>query len=1793
MSADLSLLEQVEFKFALADSNEKLQICVNQFLAAMLLKLDSEDQAVRDKVIVIVDHLKARLNDSVTLPLGQLVQLYAKGRSLLLKSISLLFVDIGWNRVPDMALKQKLLPMLVSGLSSVDISLLNRLFRIVVLHTLCSDSYVELLALFEGDHAVGVNDLELLFKWQIMFIMYYKVRVPSIQQMTLNPSMRGLLNSQGQQLEISRQPDGLTKGDVDLITDGGSNGIDQSYQHLTTLKMNFLSNVFKIQFQDGENDNAMMNEKLLLAQQMNYVIAVIGSIDGNHEIQAKCEDYRKRNLSRLKSYSVVNGQMLSLCAQRPQGVEEAFCRISNQLFVKLMNELCRFQIAQEQYPLAVNVIQMLVDDGLMRDNQKGAQSIVAFTRHFVSCCDDSAVLQSIYQMAMRILQDDSAAVKEDLLGFAFQIIAQIGSLGSSTSLLDSKSIQDFIQLCFDRLGDANKDLKQQIMLSISQISEIIGDSLELQEIVSIKYCMSENQDVRLCAFRLAERLFEDTSEKKYLLGVAGTADDNTEIVKISQHFLNFTLNIKCDVPSVLKVLSQIYCNDELTTQGIGQGINETVKHRAVGQSSLMVTWFLLYMIDKKVVMNQRLFGQEGVLLEDLSLSTLWSNEQDIQRLRSLVNSNQNPTIQQQFQNVLDLVSKILASIDERHSGTAVIAVLDCFLLLLQLCNGKPLPMPIEIVDTLLNVERKFKSNALICTKLSQCVAYIVAVQGIDYFQSMSNNAQVSEKTQVFTLRNFAYLYGVDQLSVKYGQVLQSTVKRLTGNVKSLDSADDIILLAEFWRYGIDEDDIATVNETVDAILSQLKVSTNVALLNAQFDLLLSVCLIRSDVALKVVEETLKIVSQWNKDDDLLYKWSCVMITALFGQQSRQVQQYLIYCNEMGDALIPKSWRGENEDGEAVKSQVVKILDQHITSESSPAAIKRPMLIFMLAFARFAPRQILYELSIELLQSLLHLGCIRDLADLSLLGIALLHANVMDSSAQSDLLGQIQNLLTKTADHSSPLVSKLSKFELKTSSLMVIRELLQFSLDVQASNLFFDLAALSSDPLSLQSNLSSSLLVGQMLNQSRMRLLSNQSQLVPKLYCMSFDANNLVKQAMKRLWNNLFESKQKITQQYFSDVVKFVVHGLQSDSWRQREASAYAVQDLLMMHSVDSFSPYLNQIWSRCLVSLEDDKESVRVAAFGILKCLLNVCVKQICDEAVSLSEKQRLINLLLPFLLKALAHNYSADAQKVCLDALRQLCKQVSPLLSQYCAEIIYLLVSKLTELEPQQVNYLSFHTEKYGITEQQLNQARSSAVKQSSLMDIIEQCAAGALSHDNVDEVFVKLSDLVRRGVGLPTKVGTFRIIQFIVLKHQNIVKQHESSLDTLLKALSGTVGDGDEIVRQSVAVCVGYIFKYCSLDVQQKFVKHLKTLYVERDSTPSKHGASLCILEISKHSSVSVQSHPLLTALTYFGMGDAHSETSQLYKQIWNDQSVSVEGALNSCTPDLVDILKIAGTTTKWDMRAQAGSVIAQLLTQVKALDSDTVNILTELTVSNLSGPIFSGKEKFHHALAQLMNKVDSMSNMHLIKDYEQLLLKECSRGGYQYRTSAYQSLQLRLSTGKLSQNSIPFVINLCAGVQQQQNQSANGDDMDVQSSSFNDLVVCAFKCAAALLCYELRDAQSEPVVNLLCNDLQNSSLKWDAHFEHLQYINKQVSRGLKAALDGSMIMKLIQSVQAHLTNSKHLNLREQSLAVIRGLLAIGQSKLSKEQIAQCRTLLQLALSQESSLMLKQQINDALASL
>lgn len=79
MSVDFNLLENVEFRFALADSDDKFSIQLNTFLCAVLDKFDSTDKTVQKKVMDICQHVTKRIQSNVELklPLPQLMSLFS------------------------------------------------------------------------------------------------------------------------------------------------------------------------------------------------------------------------------------------------------------------------------------------------------------------------------------------------------------------------------------------------------------------------------------------------------------------------------------------------------------------------------------------------------------------------------------------------------------------------------------------------------------------------------------------------------------------------------------------------------------------------------------------------------------------------------------------------------------------------------------------------------------------------------------------------------------------------------------------------------------------------------------------------------------------------------------------------------------------------------------------------------------------------------------------------------------------------------------------------------------------------------------------------------------------------------------------------------------------------------------------------------------------------------------------------------------------------------------------------------------------------------------------------------------------------------------------------------------------------------------------------------------------------------------------------------------------------------------------------------------------------------------
>lgn len=115
MSQDITLLENVELKFALADTEAKFTHILNIFLCPILLKLDSKDEIVKRKVMAICSHINTRLkNNSLAIPCEDLVKLFASDVGNATRAFALIYIEMGIKRILDEE-AAKLIPRLISG----------------------------------------------------------------------------------------------------------------------------------------------------------------------------------------------------------------------------------------------------------------------------------------------------------------------------------------------------------------------------------------------------------------------------------------------------------------------------------------------------------------------------------------------------------------------------------------------------------------------------------------------------------------------------------------------------------------------------------------------------------------------------------------------------------------------------------------------------------------------------------------------------------------------------------------------------------------------------------------------------------------------------------------------------------------------------------------------------------------------------------------------------------------------------------------------------------------------------------------------------------------------------------------------------------------------------------------------------------------------------------------------------------------------------------------------------------------------------------------------------------------------------------------------------------------------------------------------------------------------------------------------------------------------------------------------------------------------------------------------
>jgi proteasome component ECM29 len=163
--------------------------------------------------------------------------------------------------------------------------------------------------------------------------------------------------------------------------------------------------------------------------------------------------------------------------------------------------------------------------------------------------------------------------------------------------------------------------------------------------------------------------------------------------------------------------------------------------------------------------------------------------------------------------------------------------------------------------------------------------------------------------------------------------------------------------------------------------------------------------------------------------------------------------------------------------------------------------------------------------------------------------------------------------------------------------------------------------------------------------------------------------------------------------------------------------------------------------------------------------------------------------------------------------------------------------------------------------------------------MEAVERCIEH-VDGDNINALAARLNHLIRKGVGLPTRAACARTIVLLVAKIPFTLREHPDEMDSILKALSGTLKDRSVSISKGFATAAGRLTRFCSTATVEKFGKHLRNIYFERagtslelffvfSSVETEHCLTVawCLLDMAQHSSETYQNHlSLFIPLAFF---------------------------------------------------------------------------------------------------------------------------------------------------------------------------------------------------------------------------------------------------------------------------------------------------------------------------------------
>ena len=344
-----------------------------------------------------------------------------------------------------------------------------------------------------------------------------------------------------------------------------------------------------------------------------------------------------------------------------------------------------------------------------------------------------------------------------------------------------------------------------------------------------------------------------------------------------------------------------------------------------------------------------------------------------------------------------------------------------------------------------------------------------------------------------------------------------------------------------------------------------------------------------------------------------------------------------------------------------------------------------------------------------------------------------------------------------------------------------------------------------------------------------------------------------------------------------------------------------------------------------------------------------------------------MLSVVLPFLFSSSGlESTSKEIQIFSLSTVLDIIKSGnSKVLRPYVPGMIGQMIGLLSSFENEGINYLHLNSEKYGVTTQQIDDARLIGVKSSPIMEAIERCL-DSLDTASMAELQGNLENAIKTAVGLPSKVGASRILVSLSTRQNFIFKSYA---DGFLRLTLKQLLDRNDTVSLAYATACGYLSRLATDPAILELVDYCREkLYFDSDDERYRVISSTTIYAVSKYAPDRLNAlAAAILPFVFVAKHDPVERTKTTFQNSW-DENVGGSRAVLLYLEDIIGLATQYLDSPRWSVKHTSAMAIAEAAESVGNDISATVaSVLWPALKRAISGKTWEGKEKVLHALVK----------------------------------------------------------------------------------------------------------------------------------------------------------------------------------------------------------------------------------